>query len=240
MFHVAICDDNSVFLSDFKQKVDAVLKTQNMDYEIDCFTNISDFIQETKNASKYQLLFLDIAFPNATTDGIYGADYVRNYLHESNTHIVFISGQPKYAMRLFDFQPLQFLIKPINQDKLVKTIKQSIDFWNHNNKLFRFVSNRQEVTIEMQHILYIESYGRKKILHCTSGRAYTFNDSFSNMLNQLEQYDFFSPHKSYIVNYPKVAIWQKDAMIMENGDKIPIGRTHQKKVQEIQLGHHLG
>lgn len=239
MFHVAICDDNSIFLSDFKNKVDLVLKNENMTFEIDCFSNISDFIQETKNGSKYQLLFLDIEFPNATANGINGADYVRNYLYDSNTHIVFISGYPKHAMRLFDFQPLQFLIKPINQDKLAATIKKSIDLWNCNNSTFHFVSNRQDMAVKIYHILYIESYGRRKILHCTTGKTYTFNGSFTTICSQLEQYDFFSPHKSYIVNYPKVAIWQKETIIMENGDIIPIGHTRQKKVQEIQFNHHL-
>lgn len=238
MFHVAICDDNSVFLSDFKNNVGSVLRNQNMAFEIDCFYNVSDFIQETTNGTKYQLLFLDIEFPNAA-DGINGADYVRNYLYESNTHIVFISGHPKHAIRLFDFQPLQFLIKPINQDKLVTTIKKSIDLWNCNNSTFHFVSNRQDVVIKIYHILYIESYGRRKILHSSTGKTYTFNDTFSTVFKQLEQYDFFSPHKSYIVNYPKVAVWQKEAIIMENGDIIPIGRTQQKKVQEIQFSHHL-
>lgn len=237
MFHVAVCDDNSIFLSDFKNQISSILKKQNTAYKIDCFSNIPEFIQETKEGTIYQLVFMDIEFPNTTKSGLYGADYVRTYLSESNTHIVFISGQPKYAMRLFDYQPLQFLIKPINKNKLVHTIQKSVDFWNHSNTIFHFISNRQEITIEIHQILYIEAYGRKKLLHCISGKTYTFNNSFAKILNQLEPYNFFSPHKSYIVNYTKVAVWQKETMIMKNGDVIPIGRSQQKKVQEIQLKH---
>lgn len=237
MFHVAVCDDNSIFLSDFKKQISSIFKEQNMNYEIDCFSNISEFIQETKEGTIYQLVFMDIEFPDTTESGLYGADYIRNFLSESNIHIVFISSQPKYAMCLFDFQPLQFLIKPINRNKLVHTIQKSINLWNCNNSVFHFISNRQNVTIDIHQILYIEAYGRKKILHCISGKTYSFNDSFAKILNQLEPYNFFSPHKSYIVNYVKVAVWQKETMVMENGDVIPIGRSQQKKVQDLQLKH---
>jgi DNA-binding LytR/AlgR family response regulator len=239
MFHVAICDDNVIFLSDFKKRISSILSNYSIPFEIDCYSSVCEFIQEINCAASYQLIFLDIEFPNEDSDGVCGASFVRRSLIEANSHIVFISSQPKYAMQLFDFQPLQFLIKPIPQEKLINTIEKSVYFWNCSNRIFHFISNRQEMAVEIQQITYIESYGRKKILHCLSNKVYPINDSFSNVLNQLEQYNFFSPHKSYIVNYQKVSSWHKDSIIMEDGVSIPIGRTQIKKVQEIQLRNYF-
>lgn len=237
MFQVAICDDNSIFVSDFVKQLNTILKSLNIDYKIDCFLSISEFIQE-KTEREYHLLFLDIEFPNTAANGLWGADYVRNYLKNSSTQIVFISGYPKYAIQLFDYQPLQFLIKPVSFNKLKETIKKAVNYWNCDQNMFHFTANHQEIIIQTHRIIYIESFGRKKILHDISDNNYTFNDSFRNLLTQLEPYDFFSPHKSYIVNYNKITLWKKETLLMENGDIIPIGHTYQKKVKEIQMRHY--
>lgn len=235
MFRIAICDDNCIFTSNFQKQIQLILEKQNVKHVIDCFDNVKEFIQEIESGLYYQLLFLDIEFPNTNLDGISCADYIRTSLSELGTSIVFISTQPKYALQLFDFQPLQFLIKPIDVKKLETTIIKAIQLSNHKNQTVHFISNRETLSMDIKNILYIESFGRKKTLYCSSGRTYIVNDTFSNILQQLQPYDFFSPHKSYIVNYHQVRIWHKDMLEMENGVSIPIGRSKIKEVQELQL-----
>ena len=239
MFRIAICDDNSIFLTQFKNTVTDIIKNLHSEYEISCFTSITELLQKMKDGISYHLLFLDIEFSNSSNDGIYVADFIRNELSESDIHIVFISNQPKYAMKLFDYQPLHFLIKPINQKQLTDILSKSLSLWNCNNQTLQFISNREKITLKIKHIIYIESFGRKKLIHCTSNKTYEINISFENLLKQLQSYDFISPHKSFIINYNKVIICRKDSVIMENGDELPIGRSQRKNFQEFQLQHAL-
>ena len=231
LFRIAICDDNPVFLDEFKKQISVICAEKSINYDIDSFSTITEFIGELNNGVSFHLLFLDIKFAHTTKTGIDVADYIRTHLSEHNIHIVFISSQPKYAMQLFDFQPLHFLIKPIDFNKLKKTIEKSLEFWDTNQQILHFMCERKEMAIEIQQIICIEAFGRKKIIRCVSGKTYTTNDSFKNLLRQLEQYDFFVPHKSYIVNYHKVRLWHKDKIIMINDDVIPISRPKIKEVQ---------
>lgn len=239
MFHVAICDDNSVFLEDFKNQVHKILNNSSVSFRIECFSNIKDFIQELEEGFTFHLLFLDIEFSNTSMDGISGADYIRSKLSALNIHIVFISGQPRYALKLFEFQPLQFLIKPVNEEILRKTIEKSLQDWNQPKRALRLTSKRSEITIQIPQILYVESFKRKKVIHCVREEIYSVITPFEEIFHQLEPYGFISPHKSYIINYNRVAVWHVDHIIMENGERIPISQSHLKSIQKFQLHHHL-
>ena len=43
MFHIAICDDNAVFLSDFKKNIMNIMKNLYIPYTIEDFTSVTDF-----------------------------------------------------------------------------------------------------------------------------------------------------------------------------------------------------
>lgn len=239
MFHIAICDDNAVFLSDFKKNIMNIMKNLYIPYTIEDFTSVTDFRKDLEEGKRYQLVFLDIEFPDCATDGIDVAGFIRNQLAEAAMHIVFISSQPQYAMRLFDYQPFHFLIKPIQPKQLTNILSKSVSLWNCNNQTLQFFSGRENITLKIQHIIYIESFGRQKQIHCTFNEIYEVNTPFSKLLSELKPYDFISPHKSFIINYNKVKIWHRDSVIMENGEEIPISRAHQKKIQEFQIQHTL-
>lgn len=61
------------------------------------------------------ILFLDIELFKMT--GIEIGHYIRNELDDMGLQLIYISGQPSYAQQLFKTQPMDFLVKPITQDR---------------------------------------------------------------------------------------------------------------------------
>ena len=108
MFQVAICDDNSIFVSDFVKQLNTILKSLNIDYKIDCFLSICEFIQE-KTEREYHLLFLDIEFPDKERKSVFyekGIELgkrLRERVQCNHLLIDFISAKTEYGMQLFEF-----------------------------------------------------------------------------------------------------------------------------------------
>lgn len=235
MYRVSICDDNKEFLELFHSQVDSILKSMFISYEINLYNQALDFIEDLNDGVFYNIIFLDIEFINESMSGISVAGHIRNALNNINSHIVFVSSQPEYAMSLFEMQPFNFLIKPISADLLSATLYKSTHQWHCNQNIFSFTSERKEVNIPFGNITFIESYGRKKELHCFDETVYPLNLSLTELKNILNPYNFFSPHKSYIVNYSYVALWHINSIELINGLQIQIGRSHRNEIQQIQL-----
>lgn len=235
MYRVSICDDNKEFLDLFYSQVNSILKSMCISYEIHCYSQALDLIEELNDNVFFNIIFLDIEFINEVMSGITVADHIRNTLNNINSHIVFVSSQPQYAMSLFELQPFNFLIKPVETELLNDTLYKSTRQWHCNQNSFSFISEHKEINIPIGNIAYIESFGRTKELHCFDEKVFPLNLSLAELKNRLTSYNFFSPHKSYIVNYNYVALWDINSIELNNGLQIQIGRSHRNEVKEIQL-----
>ena len=64
MIHIAICDDEEVFVEKIRDEVRAVLETQDEDFEIFCYTDGNKLLADYE-AKKFDLVLLDIDMPDA-------------------------------------------------------------------------------------------------------------------------------------------------------------------------------
>ena len=97
------------------------------------------------------------------------------------------------------------------------------------------------VVIEPQKILYFEYEGNRKVKLVSTETVYHIIGSMSELENQLQQYHFIMPHKSFLVNVACINSFYND-IILSNGMKIPIAKNRRKQVHEKisdYLHHHL-
>ena len=73
---------------------------------------------EILNNQDIDLAFLDIDMPD--TSGFSIAEYIRD--NKPHVKYVFLTGYVDFAVRSFDYEPLDFLIKPIDLMRLKKTL----------------------------------------------------------------------------------------------------------------------
>jgi len=86
---------------------------------------------------KPDLIFLDIEMPNGT-----GFDFIEK-CNSCNFEIVFITAHDNYAVKAFKYSAIDYILKPIEIDELVKAVekvveikKTSFDSRNKYNALF--------------------------------------------------------------------------------------------------------
>ena len=229
MIKIAICDDFEdviIQISDFLLEYQE-LKNQKLD--IKTFSSAEDLWKYLK--SNYcDLILLDIEL--VQMNGIELGQLIRTELNNHTIKIVYISSKNSYDRQLFDVQPLNFLPKPVDKEKLFKMIDLTAKLISDKDRFFVFESKQGTFRVKLDDILYFESQGHNFRALATSGN-YEFKSTLNEVMKQISDSDFIHVHRSYLINYNQTSVIKYDEITMTNGDKIPISRDKRKEVRKI-------
>lgn len=231
MFRIAICDDVKAVCDVLKSVILSSDKLKNGELHIDVFNDEIALIEELKDNIRYDLIFLDIEL--GEINGVEVGHVIRDEIEDYNTKIVYISGKNSYDRQLFDVQPLTFISKPIEKEKVIKAVLLALKISNRENKTFKFISFKSTIKVPYSEILYFESYKREIKIICVK-ETYRFYGKMEEVKKQLPDF-FIQPHRSYIVNYEQIKQFKPDEIITFNGDRIPISQSRRRAIKEIQI-----
>ena len=143
---------------------------------------------------------IDIDMPD--TNGFSIAEYIRD--NQPHVKYVFLTGYVDFAVRSFDYEPLDFLTKPIDLMRLKKTLDR---FAAHNQPSTSDYS-RERIAVDTSigfvllspaEISYIGKDKRAIKIHCTNGVEYIVRRTMDEMESVLSDFGFFRIHQSYLV-----------------------------------------
>lgn len=231
MIRIAVCDDfwDTVtqvngYLSEYQQLRDRKL-------DIKSFFNAEDLWEHLRN-SHCDLIILDIEL--VKMNGVELGHMIREKLNDHAISIIYISAMDTYDRQLFDVQPINFLPKPFDKDKLYDTIDLAIQLIDDRNHVYVFKNKDGSHRIRIKDILYFESFAHDFMI-VTTNESYEFRANLSEIMNELSEYGFIQVHRSYIVNYDQITTIKYEEIIMSNGSSIPISRNKRKEVREMLM-----
>lgn len=229
MIRIAVCDDfkdtvNQVngYLSEYQQ-----LKERKLD--IKSFFNAED-LWEYLRKNRCDLIILDIEL--VKMNGVELGHLIRTELKDNIIKIVYISAKNCYDRQLFDVQPLNFLQKPIDKEKLFKMVDLTVELLSSSERVFVFESKQGTFRIKFNDILYFESFDHYFKIATKSG-DYEFKSTMSEIKEQISEARFVQVHRSYIINYDNTSHIKYEEVTMLNGDVISVSRDRRKEVREI-------
>ncbi len=229
IFKIAVCDDEQIICSTLYETLLKLSEFKSVKFEIDCFTSGEALCREMESTS-YDLLFLDIELPQM--NGVAVGQYIRETLKNETIQIIYISSKQKYAMELFDMHPLNFLVKPLTDDKIEKVIDKFLLINKTDVELFSFKIGHEYYKVHISDILYFSSSGRK-IKLITRNKEYEFYGSLEAIYSELKNKNFLFVHKSFLVNYRYVEKYQYEQVTMSDNRVIPISQSRRKAIRTI-------
>lgn len=232
MLRIALCDDEDAVCSELESFIMQACKEMHIETEIDIFSSGSILKKHLIDGSMYNIFFLDIELNDES--GITISDCIRNEVNDESAQIVYVSGKNEYDRQLFAFRPFTFIEKPFDIDVIRTTLEKYMRIYGNKNDLFHYKYGHDTYWVNLSTILYFKS-NRKKITILTLTTNDEFYGSISSIINQLRSQGFISPHKSYLVNYRFIKVFQAEAIIMVNGDKIPISKGKRDEISKLQL-----
>ena len=196
--------------------------------------------------NKPQLLFLDIILEKQTAfDLLDEVDF-------SKFNIIFVTAFDQYALKAFQYNTADYLLKPIQIDELIAAVKR-VKLRNDKNEFthadqvnilsnslttanlkFITISNIDKVNfVKNEEILYCKSAGRYTEFYLTDKRKLVASKSLGEYEEQFDSKSFFRIHRSFIVNLNYIININKKAgnyCELTNGQSLPISRRRMENL----------
>lgn len=232
MLKVGICDDEEEFILELKGYISEYSKENNVEILIQTYKNAGDLLSSIEKEGTLNIVFLDIQLKE--TSGVEVGRMIRSKLTNETIQIVFVSSKEGYAMQLFDIRPMNFLIKPIDYQKTKYILDEYDRLYHFHNLYFKYNIGKSHYIVNEQAILYFQSQG-KKVHIITQKERKEFYGKLSDILLELKDKNFCMVHKSYIINMRYAVEYQKECVIMANGETIPVSRAMKKNLNRKLL-----
>lgn len=175
----------------------------------------------------YDVVFLDVELPE-----ISGLEFVKAF--ETLPQIVLMSNMKHYAVDAFEVEVLDFLPKPIEYSRFLKTLNKldkSLQGSNNvsktHNDIFLKVNGKLQ-KIDLNEVLFFESMSDYvKII--TSSKTYVILQTM-NKLQDLLPDNFLRCHRSYMVNISKVNAMD-DRVLEIDTHAVPVSRSYYNEIK---------
>ncbi len=167
------------------------------------------------------VIFLDVELPELS-----GLDFIKAF--KSLPNIVLMSNLKKYAVDAFEFEVLDFLPKPVEYSRFLKTVNKlekviELSRKEEKNENIFFKVNGKLQKIELSSILYFESMADYvKII--TLKKTHVVLQTMTKLEKILPK-NFIRCHRSYIINLKKVDALDDRVLEIETF-AIPVSRSY--------------
>ena len=196
---------------------------------------VEDSVEWLNSNQHPDILFVDIHLADGSSFSIFEKTEVK-------CPIVFTTAYDEYALKAFEVNSIDYLLKPINKDDLQRALnkyknlkgeKHEVDY---KTLISRFLTEAENVNNYKEHFLVPERdklvplaakdiayvYIDLKLIKAVtfSGKVYYLNQNLDEMMNQLNPKMFFRANRQYIVSHEAI----KDISIWF-GNKISLNLT---------------
>ena len=193
-------------------------------------------VVETLDRVSVALAFLDIEMED--TDGFAAAGYLQSVQPEAK--YVFLTGHAELGARSYDYEPLDFLCKPVSALRLKKTFERyerAVSRQRDSLEQIAVESASGFVLISPAEILYVTRENRKAVIYCEKQRC-TAAGSLDELELIFSEFNLFRCHQSYLVSLAHVAsVSQSDFgrtywATLKGGQRVPVSRGKYAAMQE--------
>lgn len=237
MLKVIILDDESKAIQSLEWELKSFCPSVDV---LATFTNpfeAKDFILN----NSIDCIFLDIDMPQM--DGFRFLEF----FPQRDFSVIITTAYDQYGIQALKMQALDYLLKPIDSDDLIKSIEKIRAHKNSTNikdmleDMLLNINTLQSVNarkiniscdgkiyfLEPNEILFCESDGNYCNVFLENGQKLFLTQILKLIEEKLPKNIFYRVHNSFVVNLNKVREYQKNEgyLVLTNGKHIPVSRT---------------
>lgn len=192
----------------------------------------------------------DVVFMDINMPVISGID-VAEKIMSLNTKIVFVTAYDQYAIKAFELNALDYLLKPISEERLQKTVNKLIDSMKelsvYHQNIEKFIRAFKDTREDTSHVcLYKDGilhpvkfegiicvyYSDRTVTVETEDGPFKVQKTLAEFETCLPAERFFKCHRSYIINLDyveEIVPWFNRTFIVKmkhTATEIPVSRNH--------------
>lgn len=222
MFRIAVVEDEKSCQDQIADYLKKYGKENEIEFQITVFKDGLDIVENYNPV--WDLIFMDIKMK--FMDGMKAAARIREY--DSEVVIIFITTMAQYAIKGYEVNALDFVLKPIVYPQFAMKMHKAIRTLRKREKKYLLLpaEDRKE-RVPTNEILFIEVKGHN--LHIVTEKSrYVMRYSMQEMEKELEGCYFARCNNPYLVNLGNVTGVKKDCVLI-GSYVLPISRTKKKQ-----------
>lgn len=230
---IAVCEDDKKANAALEKSLEDIFIKLNIKYDIEIYYSGEALCKKLEAGRNYNLIFLDIEYGESQINGVDVGRLIRETHQNNSVAIVYISLERKYSLALHDLQPLNFLIKPLKHEDIERVVTQYMKLAGIWSSYFTYKYNYETFRIQIKDIAYVESRGRKLIIHLGDGEPVEIYGSLKKAYDeQLQKYDFIFIHASFIINYDYIVKYGYETVQMQDGVELSVAQSKRADVRK--------
>jgi len=172
------------------------------------------------------LIILDIQMPEMN-----GFDFIGSLDYPPN--IIIVSSAEEYALKAFDFNVVDYLLKPVTYGRFLKAIDKTMRYFarkevtNTGDEEIFIKKGSSLVKLKLKDIIYIEALENYVTL-ITRDDKFTIHFTMKAIENQLPSGIFIRVHRSFIINKSMIQAIKENSLdlnVAETMKSIPVGKS---------------
>lgn len=233
MMRIAVCDDDTQYLSKvFKPIIIEAVKLSGMNAEIKMYSNAKKLLDDFSSGSIYDIVILDIDMPNI--NGKQLAEKLR--IIDSSFFLIFSTSYREEIYSTIQYRISAFITKDSKKEnsvaELVRVLSEYTKF-NPQYELFEanIDGKKTIIKISADDIFYFCCIKRTSYLH-TGSKLFELNEKRFVDIKKRIGNDFFEICRGYIVNIKKIQLVNRNEVILDNDERLPLSRDRYKALQQ--------
>lgn len=199
-------------------------------------------------SQEIDLVLLDIEMP------VYSGFQLFDFIKNPSFGVIFTTAYDKFALRAFEVSAIDYLLKPIEADRLIIAIdkfrrKKSYQNYSERLDLFKHTyqnnSPAKKIAIPVAHgfefvmpedIIYVHADGAYSEVHLKNQRKIHLSKRLNMMDQILEDQCFFRCNRSYIINLHHIKRFEKTEggnIIMSDELRIPLSKDKKEAFEKL-------
>ena len=202
-----------------------------------------DFLRDAE-AIGADVVFLDVEMPKLS-----GLD-VLEQLHATGAqpHVIFVTGFDQYAVRAFEEQALDYVLKPYHADRLARTLARLRQQMARaaESPAAAFLTrvavkkNARIHLVKIDDVDWMETAGNYVTLH-VGAAEYLYRTTMAAMESRLDPERFVRIHRSTIVNVDRIVELQPTfarelVVLLRDGTRLRLGAPYREGLRKLVEG----
>lgn len=238
---VAIVDDDTLGRRRVRQ-----LLHKHSDFRVIAEAPNARRAEEIIRQEKPDVTFLDVRLPDGS-----GFDVLARLRGVYQGYTIFLTAHDEHAVRAFDTDAIDYLVKPIEHDRLARSLERVRRLHAYERtpeaaparspqRLAVSTGDGRLRLIASERIDWIEAAGNYIRVHA-GPVVEMFRDTLSSVESRVDSRQFIRVHRSSIVNIDRILHLEPNAygdyvITLEDGTQLPLSRRYRTRIG-LLVGH---
>lgn len=228
MLKIFVCDDEKEITGQIHKYITGYFINNPGEYMVTVFNSGIELFRAVKK-DRADVIFLDIDLKDS--NGIQIAKAIRQF--DKQVKIIFITSYKNYKGAAFSVRAFGYVDKPVTGEQIFEQLADAEKYIQDEKKSVKFKFDTTEglININLSEIFFFVNENRK-IKIVTLSKNYYMRDKISVLAKQLADFNFQSPHASFLVNLDYVTDIKNYTVYMAANLEIPLSQRKSVEFRE--------